>query len=306
MQLTYGRVLKQNEKYKEAIEAFDVYMEEESYGQNIARAERNSALKALQWSKSNTNIKIYSLDNINSSASDFAPVLYKNDQLVFTSARREATGEDIYDWTGEKFGDIFVAKKKDKHSFGDPSGFSNIINTKYYEGTVAFSSDYNEIFYSYCPVVDVPQTSFCQIYNRRFIGGGWTDAKLVEIFEDTANIGHPFLTADRQELWFSTDFEGGFGGKDLYYVKKQKDGSWSPAFNAGRKINTPKDEMYPHIDAEGTLYFASNGHGGMGGLDIYSASFDQKRKRWTKVKNMRYPINSGADDFALVMAKLKT
>ncbi|NNC94514.1 MAG: OmpA family protein [Chitinophagales bacterium] len=305
LQLQYGRVLKQNEKYKEAVEAFETYLQEEPYGVAIAKAELAAARKALEWKNQNSNIKIIALDDVNSAAADYAPVIYKDDRLVFTSSRSEATGEMLYDWTGEKFGDLFISNMKENNSFTKPTGFSNSINTSHYEGTVAFSADFKEMYFSYCPPVKEPETSFCRIYYSRFIGGDWSGSELVNIFDDTANLAHPFLTADGSTLWFSTDFEGGYGGKDLYYIKKLKDGQWSLPYNAGSKINTIEDEMFPSIDAEGTLYFASNGHGGFGGLDIFSAKYDTKRKRWTQVKNMKYPINSGADDFALVMEKLK-
>jgi peptidoglycan-associated lipoprotein len=143
----------------------------------------------------------------------------------------------------------------------------------------------------------------CGIYVAKRKGKLWGQPKLLQIKVDSnTTIGHPTLSEDESTLIFSSDMSGGYGGKDLWIVQKEKRNSWSTPINLGPLVNTPGDEMFPFLHTDGTIYFASTGHIGMGGFDIYKTTQDVNGAYILPV-NLKSPINSSADDFGMIIEK---
>ncbi len=295
----YGLMLKANGKYKEAIVNFREYALSNPIDAVRATKERQACQQALEWEKEPTDYKILPLQGLNSTASDYAPVLYVDNQLVFTSDRSESMGEDEFGWTGNKYSDLFVANLLNEVTYDLPVQFGDSINTAFNEGVVSFTSDYSTIYFTACGSPH-EKDDFCQIYvTTKGEGGKWKVPVQVVLFEaDTINVGHPYITPNGKELYFAADAPDSYGDKDIYMSSITPEGLWSYPKNLGPEINTEGYEGFPYIGTDGRLYFASNGHYGMGGLDLYRA--DREKKGWTNIQNLKAPINSSADDFGIV------
>ncbi|MBX7140959.1 MAG: OmpA family protein [Chitinophagales bacterium] len=296
----YASMLKSNEKYEEAVKAFTDYVKKFPFDEQ-ARSEVETCQMAEQWKNAPSNYTIQGVSEINSIAYDYAPVLYNKNGLVFTSDRSDATGSESYGWTGEKFSDLYIATRNTAGQFSAPSPFSPNLNSDYNEGTPTFNKDFTEIYFTRCGS-SLTTNDYCHIYYSVRNGDEWSEPVPVLIFNDSCNVVQPFLTADGKELYVASDIDGGYGGKDLYVLTRDAEGNWVNPQNLGPTINTDGDESFPVLSEDGKLYFASNGQEGMGGLDIFSAS--RLNKQWSNVQNLRAPINSGADDIALVFDKV--
>jgi outer membrane protein OmpA-like peptidoglycan-associated protein/tetratricopeptide (TPR) repeat protein len=300
-----GKMQMMNENYEDAIKSFTEFGKLSSASKLQAQREIKNSQNALEWKSNFNKYNITNLSQLNSTASDFSPILYKG-KLVFSSSRNEATGDAKNAWTGDKSADLFESENLAK-----PHSFSNTLNSKDYEGTCAFNKDGDEIYFTRCKVVEETiskkkaqevNNEFCHIYLSKLSGGIWQEAEQVKLFADTINVGQPALSKDGKILYVSADAKDGFGGKDLYYFTKTDTGWYGPS-NAGNYVNTSGDEMFPWLDEKSNLYFASNGLPGMGGLDIFKAI--KGKNIWKEAKNLQSPINSGADDFGLIVEKYK-
>lgn len=296
----YALMLKKNGKYDAAIREFRNYMLSNSLDRTSGAREMQACKQAKEWAENLGNYRLFNLDNVNSKASDFAPALYMDKQLVFTSSRANATGEDIYGWTGEKHSDLFVSERISDLKYSQPIFFGDSINTAYNEGTATFSPDYKMVYFTACGSANAAD-DYCKIYyTYKNESGKFILPEPLDLFNnDTINVGQPFLTPDGAQLYFSADAPDGYGDKDIYVSTKQRDGFWGEPKNIGPEINTAGYDGFPYIGHDGKLYFASDGHLGMGGLDIFAATRDGKR--WTNPQNMQAPINSAADDFGLIL-----
>lgn len=299
-QYLYAQMLKSNEKYAEASATFSEYLKESPFDDQ-ARSEVEACNMAQQWKLSPEKTMIENVEALNSAAYDYAPVLYGKSGMVFTSDREDAAGNEIYGWTGEKFSDIFLSTRNDNGSFGAPVPFSEVVNSNYNEGAACFSKDFTECYFTRCGS-NQTTNDYCQVYYSYRTDESWSDPQVVPIFNDSSNVSQPFLTADGKELYLSSDADGGYGGKDLYVLTKTAEG-WGNPMNLGPNVNTTGDESFPCIADDGRLYFASNGQMGMGGLDIFVAS--RIKNQWGNVQNLKSPINSGADDLAIIFEKIK-
>jgi outer membrane protein OmpA-like peptidoglycan-associated protein len=292
-----GQMLKMQELYDSAIAMFN--MAGKIGGNFNTRKEIKSSRDALKWKNEFTRIKVTNLEKINSSYSDYAPALL-NGKLVFTSSRKDAEGEGINGWTGEKFGDLFIAGRTSNGAFASPTPFSKELNTAAYEGTACFSPDGKNLFFTRCNAAE-KVNQYCHIFFSTFDGVNWSEPLMLELFPDTFNVGQPAISKSGKLLVVSSDYNG-FGGKDIFYFTKTDTG-WSKPANASGTINTTADEMFPWLDEKDNLYFASNGFPGMGGLDIFKAQ--RTKAGWKQAENLKAPINSGADDFAYIIEKYK-
>lgn len=292
-----GRMKKQNEKYEEAIQIFEQY-KSLTYDALRSNPEINICKEALEAKNSKTNMFIENLYMINSEKSDYATAVYRNEGLAITSARAQAKGTLIHPWTGDKNSDIFLSNLKSAR-YQEPENFSDIINSDLPEGSITFSKDYKEAYFTRCDYSD-SKNSFCSIYYTFLETNdkdSWAEPVKMDIFGDTVNVGQPFLAPDGKRLYFVSDAPFGYGGNDIYFI--QKEGSeWSTPFNAGFLINTDKEELFPSVDSKGNLYFSSNGKLGFGGLDIFKATPDKNNFR--NPERLPYPINSGGDDFMFI------
>ena len=287
----YAFALKQNQQYREAADAF------KNLGLEIGspyeyRREITACNQAMDWQKDieQNNFKV-SLASFNTSDADYAPMAYGNDHLVFTSDRSSSAGEDTYNWTGNAFSDLFLVNLNSN----TVQPFDPEINTPNNEGTVAFNESFTEMYFTRC-FNDVNRADiYCQLMVSKKEGDSWSMAVPLNFVEEKVNYGHPSLSADGSTLYFSCNHPEGWGGYDIYYSERSPDG-WDYPQLMGRSINTEGDEKFPFIDQD-TLYFASDAHVGMGGLDIFR-TYKMDNKAWAPVHNLKPPINSGADDFA--------
>ncbi len=301
VKLNFGLTLMSNEKYNQAITQFNEYSRDDPFNKQKALDLIKACREAMKWQSLRNTMSLTNL-SINTTANEYGPVIYKDRDLVFTSDRLDATGSDTYHWTGEKYSDIFISKREKNDDYRTIAPFSPQINSGFNEGTPAFNEVFNLLYFTRCGSQG-KKTEYCRIYESTFDGALWSVPILVPFFGDTVNCGTPWLSKDGNTMIFAADVPmGGYGGKDLY-ITYYEDYNWTIPQNLGNEINTAGDEMFPFVDEAETLYFASNGHVGMGGLDIFSAK--KSGKIWKEVENLLPPINSGADDFAIFFEKIK-
>ncbi len=289
----YAYALKRAERYQEAKRAFkDLGIEIGSpyeYRREISACEI-----AMGWKELTPEYEIELMD-FNSSGADYAPMLYKDNQLVITSDRSASTGEDTYNWTGNAFSDLFVVDL----SSNSVSGFTKALNTPDNEGTAVFNQDYSEVYFTRCYGGGKWGEDNCKIMVSQVQGNSWSVPQPLPFIEEGVNYGGPSLTSDGKRLYFSSNHPDGWGGHDIYYVDKQADGSWGFPQLMTRVINTEGEEKFPFIDQD-TLYFSSDAHTSMGGLDIFR-SYKLQGRGWSSPYNLKPPINSGNDDFGYVI-----
>ena len=252
---------------------------------------------AEEWLQTGSKMYVVKkIDSVNTFRNEYAPVGYEKNKLVFTSDRSAATGDDKYGWTGEKFTDLFVSELING-KFQRPRKFSQIINTPAHEGTCTFTKNFNAVIFTRCGS-PYNTDDYCQLLiSEKQADGEWTEGSKLLLFgtEDTLqNVGQPFLTEDGKSLYFSSDAAGGLGGKDLYVCTKTSNG-WGKPRNLGGTVNSSGDDVFPYVRKDGTLFFSSNGHGGMGGLDVFYCN--KNGTRYSQPFNLKSPINTGADDF---------
>jgi outer membrane protein OmpA-like peptidoglycan-associated protein len=296
---------KATNNYTECVKDLKEFIKENPTEKLKAAYEIQQCTDAEQWLTSKSMYTIKKIDSINTFRNEYAPVSYEKNKLVFTSDRIAATGEEKYGWTGEKFSDLFYSEIKDG-KYQRPKKFSSVINTAVHEGTCTFTRNYTAIIFTRCGSENSTD-DFCQLYiSERQNDGEWGDASRLFLFgaEDTLqNIGQPFLTEDGKTLYFSSDQAGGFGGKDLYVCNKTN-GGWGKPRNLGATINSNGDDVFPYVRKDGTLFFSSNGHGGMGGLDIFMCM--KNGNKYGQPFNLKSPLNSGADDLGFSFVQFES
>ena len=296
--LAYARLLLKNGEYKQAEKEFRILVD--SLPDNVlARNGLKSAQLAPTWKKEGSRYKVKKMDVFNSRRDDYSPMLLGDeaDQLYFTSTRNEAQGDELSGITGTKAGDIFLSEKDDKGKWSKPEAIASGLNTAYDEGACCFAPDGREMYLTQC-VTDASTPRFAQIVTSSRSDAAWGKPNPLELTKDTlSTYAHPAVSPDGEWLYFVSDMPGGVGGYDIWRVRITAAGLGGVE-NLGEPINTPGDEMFPTFRPNGDLYFSSNGHVGMGGLDIYIAKVDKKTKQY-KVTHPGYPLNSEADDFGM-------
>ena len=302
--LRYAEMLKINGKYEEAIAQYHAYTEkvpEDPRGKNGAE----SAALIPEWLENPSKYEVTNIKKINSRESDFGPAFTSSNynEIAFGSTRDGATGKQTDEWTGQNFSDIFIAKLDRKEEWSAPVLIdeSETVNTNANEGTPAFSADFKTLYFTRCHN-DIKQESGCQVYFSRRTGRNWGEPEMVEILgiDTMSTIGQPSVSDNELIIYFASDRKGGFEGKDIWVAfRDSKSEGFKRPMNIGEIINTPGDEMFPFLRNDTTLFFASDGHGGMGGLDIFVSTIDTAGN-WGPPENLKYPMNSTLDDFGIV------
>ena len=296
--LYYADVLRMNQKYSEAADQYRKYKDlvpDDVRGENGLQ----SCVLAPKWLDNPNGYQVENMKFFNSRDIDYCPAYGRNDYMVvyFTSARQveskgkqiKASGNPVY---------IYVSKQDKKDKWSEPVALGEEINSETEVGAPNFNKTYTIMYYSVC-VHSKNKKDICQIYSAKVNGETFSKGQQLKIVPDSIIASHPAISPDELTLYFASDMPGGFGGKDIWKVSRENSGSeWGKPENLGNEINTPGDEMFPYVHPDGTLYFSSNGHPGLGGLDIFKAN-KQPDGHW-KIENMRYPINSPADDFGIV------
>lgn len=301
--LELGRQLLKNGDYKQAAEQFRVVLD--SMPDNVlARNGLLSAQQAPVWKKQGSRYTVKRMDVFNSRRAEYSPILSGDqfDQLYFTSTRNDATGDELSGITGTKNGDIFVSQKDDKGKWSKPEVVNGGLNTEADEGASCLSPDQREMYLTQC-VTDHSYPRYAQIVKSNRSDAAWGKASSVELTKDTLScFAHPAVSPDGQWLYFVSDMPGGKGGLDIWRVRITSAG-YGGVENLGEPINTPGNEMFPTFRPNGDLYFSSDGHPGMGGLDIFIAH-PGKTGRYV-LEHLGYPLNSQGDDFGMTFEGVK-
>ena len=296
--LAYARLLLKNGEYKQAEKEFKILVD--SMPDNIlAQNGLKSAQMAPGWKKGGSRYQVKKMDIFTSRRADYSPMLLGDEyeQIYFTSTRNDAQGDELSGITGTKAGDIFYSEKDDKGKWSRPEAIATGLNTDYDEGSCCFTPDGKEMYLTQC-VTDPASPRFAQIVTSSRSDAAWGKVQKLEITQDTlSTYAHPAISPDGEWLYFVSDMPGGMGGYDIWRVRITPSGLGGVE-NLGSPINTPGDEMFPTFRPNGDLYFSSNGHIGMGGLDIYIARIDEKTQQY-KIEHPGYPLNSEADDFGM-------
>lgn len=290
-------------KYAAALRSYDKYLEfcpDDSLAINCAEGCRTA--QEIRARGSRYVVKQAKL--FNSRRADFCPMYLGADcdQIYYTSTTEKATGDKKSEITGMKNADVFFSKKNENGEWERPEPVEGELNTEFDEGIVAFSPDAQTMYLTKARRELNAPTSV-EIYTSTRSDAKWSAPVKFEITADTlSTFGHPAVSPDGEYLYFVSDMPGGYGGKDIWRISlKERQGS---LVNLGPDINTEGNDDFPYVRSDGSLYFSSDGHPGMGGLDIFRATAvgDPADLRW-KVENMGFPINSAGDDFGITFGK---
>lgn len=300
--LRLGQMYQKSGKYMDAIRHYKDFLLLNPESQLALNGIKGSEL-APQWKQNPNRYIVKRMEKFNSRRGEFCPMLYgeKYDQLYFTSSRtpkgaNKDKDETISAITGQRNNDFFLVKQDEQGNWLAPVELEDEVNTEFDEGTPSFSKDGNTMYYTYCAQdPEGPRTS--EIYVSTRSSAKWGKGTRASIVKDSVTaLGHPAVSPDGKYLYYVSDAVGGFGGKDIFRSRLVGN-DFGPMENLGPDINTPGDEMFPYVRDSVTLYFASNGHPGMGGLDLFKATQDSTGK-W-HVENLKAPINSMGDDFGI-------
>ncbi|MGB5189519.1 OmpA family protein [Robiginitalea sp.] len=268
-------------------------LERETTLDNILDADEMFAVKNLQ---------------INSEYSDFAPTFYEEDKIVYASSLDSAFfATRRYKWNEQPYLDLYVAKmNEESDELNSAVKFSKSINTKYHEAAVAFSPDHNTMYFTRNNFGkklrrDNQGVNHLKLYRSQKVNGEWTEAEELPFNGEDYSTGHPAVSPYGKQLYFVSDRPGSMGETDIFTVDIYEDGTYSIPKNLGTQINTEQKEMFPFFTGT-KLYFSSDGHTGLGGLDVFQAEFDEE-EGFRDIINMGKPINSGKDDFSFIVSE---
>ncbi|MGZ3862961.1 MAG: carboxypeptidase regulatory-like domain-containing protein [Bacteroidia bacterium] len=306
--LNYAQSLKSSAKYAEAAVQFKEYVKLNPRDP-MGKIYLQSCDSAQKWLEETIGKEVLNVESINSPLSDFAPVFASPDELVFSSSRIGSTEALISFNGGMEIHRLDLYRievsKIDNKSKTELANF-NDVNSPLHEGAATFSKNGKEIYFSRtvkgkrskdaAKVVNTLQV----FYSSQDSLGKWS--KPISAFSFNSqdySVGQPSLSNNGDTIYFMSDMPGGYGNTDIYYCVKQKDGNWSAPVNVGNEINTFGHELFPYLSQNGTLFFSSDTHPGMGQLDIFSAR--RNNNKWSGVTNLKPPINSIANDFGIAL-----
>ena len=313
--LYYGMALQRNGKTDQAKPWFQAYVDanpSDARGQNLLR----SCSMIPELTQKNAGIyQVRNLPSVNTGNDDFSPYYSTLDSLlIFASDRQNsASVKRQHTWTGSPFNELYASKVSNpsnvlgSESFEEAKRYSKDINSRYHDAAVTFSPDGKEIYYTRNNLVgkrrlgkDGEGVTRLKIYfSQKEENDSWSAPQTLPFDSDEYSVAHPTLSKDGSKLYFTSDMPGGYGGMDLY-VSEFEDGKWGPPTNLGNKINTEGHEIFPVLQGD-YLFFASDGHAGLGGLDLYKAKWDAEALRLGDPENLGAPMNSHDDDHGLVL-----
>lgn len=302
--LRMGQQLMKSGNYKEAAKFFQEALDSMP-SSNLAATGLRSAQLAPQWKEAGSQYTVKRENFFNSRRADYSPMLSgdNSDQLYFTSTRNDVKGDELSGITGTKNGDIFVSTKDEKGKWTKPEGIDSELNSDFDEGACSFTPDGKTMYLTQC-LTDPSYPRYATICTSNRSDASWGKSTPLEITKDTlSSYAHPAVSPDGQWLYFTSDMPGGMGGLDIWRVRLTSNGLGGVE-NLGAPINTEGDEMFPTFRPNGDLYFSSDGHPGMGGLDIYIAMPDTVTGGW-QIEHPGYPLNSQGDDFGMTFEGLR-
>jgi outer membrane protein OmpA-like peptidoglycan-associated protein/tetratricopeptide (TPR) repeat protein len=299
----YSQCLKAQGNYDKANE----YLEKFYSSTNDSRGEKYSKNKDyLSDIESNSGKYNVETTNLNTEFSDFGPTFFGK-SIVFSSSREDgAVSSKINKWTNQNNRDLYVAEMQDSKNFSEAKNLSDKVNTKFNESTPVFSKDGKTIYFTRNNYndgkkgKDENKSTLLKIYKAELVEGKWDNVTELPFNSDSYSCAHPTLSEDEKTMYFASDMPSGFGGSDIYRVSITN-GSFGSPENLGNSINTEGRETFPFIAPDNTLYFASDGQLGLGGLDIFESKLSNGT--FEKPTNLAKPINSPMDDFGFIINK---
>ncbi|MHC2991089.1 flagellar motor protein MotB [Pontibacter sp. HJ8] len=324
----YAEATKRNGDYTKAKELFQQYASRVPEKAEQARLLAASCDSAMLWMRQPKSYKVAAETGLNSTGVDFSPITMPGGAMLFASDRLEAPDnaknnakkKERFNWTGNGYVQLYLAPATSDSTWGKPAPLSKEINTSYHNGPASFLEQEGILFFTRTNSMkrgrskkNTDPTSWVgsanessdyinrlEIYTAKRNNDTWAQVQPFKYNKPQEySVGHPAVTPDGKLLYFVSDMPGGLGETDIYYSERQGDGNWGKPVNAGPVINTSGRESFPSIGADGKLYFSSDGHIGMGGLDIFVA--EGERAQWATVKNLKYPLNSSRDDLGMII-----
>lgn len=295
--LCFARLLLKNGEYKNALAEFEE-LKDSMPGDILVKNGLLSARMAPKWKEQGSDYTVKKMSEFNSRKSDYSPVLAgdQSDRLYFSSTRNEALGDELSGITGAKPGDIFFSDKDDKGKWSKPQTIESGLNTEYDEGACCLSVDGGTMYLTQC-LSDPSYPRYAQIVTSPRSDAAWGKPTPFVITNDTlSSYAHPAVSPDGEWLYFVSDMPGGKGGLDIWRIRLSANGA-AGVENLGEPINTPGNEMFPTFRPNGDFYFSSDGHPGLGGLDIFIATVGDDGKY--HLSHPGYPLNSQGDDFGM-------
>ena len=302
--LYLGDALKINEKYEEALIAYNKYKELES---SDPRGEvgAQSCILAQQWLDDPTRYEIKNEKKFNSRDNEWSPFFSdkKYRSLTFTSSREGSKGKGTDAWTGQSFSDLYVVIRDKKDNWSTPVLFDEeeTVNSESNEGEAYFTKSGNTIYFTRCGNIKKEQAG-CMIYVAKRKGRGWGDVEPVMfsgVDTSSYDLMHPTLSDNELTIYFTSNIPGGQGGYDLWTANRQrKTKPFGAPTNLGKLVNTKANEAFPYLRYDSVLYYSTNGLPGLGGMDIFKTV--KIGEKWGEPKNLQAPLNSNADDFGII------
>ena len=296
-QLYLGQLYMRNGNYKEATKHFQAVIDSmrlPDEGIRLAKNGLKAAQLAPEWKKQGSDYTVKREALFNSRRAEYSPMLAgdEDNQLYFTSTRNQAQGDEYSGITGSMAADIFMSQKDDKGKWGKPQAIDSELNSVFDEGACSFTPDGRTMYLTQCKTdPDYPRYATIVVSNRS--DAAWSKPTEVMIAKDTlSSFAHPAVSPNGEWLYFVSDMPGGLGGYDIWRCRLLSNNSVGAPENLGEPVNTPGNEMFPTFRPNGDLYFSSDGHPGMGGLDIFIA-------KGKTIEHPGFPLNSQGDDFGM-------
>ena len=302
--LYYAQTLRANGKYEESKEWMKKYRDAgNTQDSRVKRFFKNDDLASAIFNtkEKNTINKL----GFNTEFNEFGAVAL-NDAIVFSSSRDEGVSvKRLYAWDKQPLLDMYQVSSE-KGSVESTTELEGDVNTIHHDGPATFNAAGTKMYFSRNnyhdakKIADAKGIMHVGIYSADLVDGQWTNVQATNLNNANYIVYHPSLSADGKSLYFASDMPGGYGGRDIWMVKRANaETVWSSPENLGSEINTAGDELFPYIHANGNIYFSSNGRRGMGGLDIFKA-VPTDIYQWGQIEKMKYPINSGFNDYGLI------
>ncbi len=296
--LNYAKVLMETGKYEEAIPWIEKYL---AFNENDLLAQLLLAsCKSVDERYIDTTLFELTPVPTDDFSNSFGTVTYKNG-TVFTADKEVFSGNRKSQWTGKSYLNLYYMEKGENGNWLPPSALKGDINGSFHDGPATFSKDGKTVYFTrsnyYKNKRITNDENICnlKIFKASLVDGKWKNLEEYPFNSDDYSVGHPTLSEDGKTLYFVSDMPGGIGGTDLY-KSELKNGKWSAPENLGETINTRGNEMFPYIHCDGSLYFSSDSHNSMGGLDVFITYFTGEE--WATPENLNYPLNSSKDDFS--------
>jgi outer membrane protein OmpA-like peptidoglycan-associated protein len=305
--LYLAEALMKNGKYAEARQYFAEYLE---LNRNDFKAQRLMA-SCDSVSQFYTDTTLYTIQPLRFNGlgeDNFSPAFYRSGIVFLSDKGYKGLSKSKSDWTGKRYLDLFYAERTDKGNWIDPEPLRGDVNGRFNEGPAVFTHDYQTIYFTRNNYIsskvekNKKNVNVLKIYKAHTDGGSWKMDEPLAFNSEDYSICHPAVNSDGTVIYFASDIPWGYGGMDIYMVRWQGGNTWSQPVNLGPEVNTDGNEVFPFMQNDSTIYFASDGHIGMGGLDVFVAH--KVNEEWKEVENLNAPVNSSHDDFGFIIDSL--